>query len=524
MKRLAPWLLWTALLLLPREARAFCGFYVAGADSKLYANASMVVLMRDGTRTVLAMQNNYQGPPAAFALVIPVPSVLRKEQVKTLPREIFERVDALGAPRLVEYWEVDPCRPDERYALMASEGASLGGMPGGGARGVKVEARFAVGEYDIVILSAQNSNGLEGWLHDNHYNVPGGAAAVLAPYVAAGTKFFVAKVDPARVKFERGQALLSPLRFHYDSPDFSLPIRLGLLNSQGQQDLIVNILAADRYQVANHPNVLVPTNLRVADAVRDGFASFYEALFARTTRDKPGVVVTEYAWDSSSCDPCPTPPLTDAELLTLGADVLGSRRGQTLTRLHYRYTRESLGEDLIFERTGPVVGGRGVPDANGRMPDEPELGAGSNAFQGRYAILHPWQGEVKCETPQRGRWGDQQGDTEHSVSRANKNAALRGEVPRAGDLAKLLVDPPPALAAPPAGTAPTPQPAAAPEKAPAQPNPPPPPPAAKPPKTGCAVAPRPGERSPFSWLLLAASAVLWRVRRRVGASHRNERW
>jgi hypothetical protein len=52
-------------------------------------------------------------------------------------------------------------------------------------------------------------------------------------------KFFVAKVDPAKVKFEDGRAALSPLRFHYDSDEFNLPIRLGLANSSGTQDLIV---------------------------------------------------------------------------------------------------------------------------------------------------------------------------------------------------------------------------------------------------------------------------------------------
>ena len=67
-RRLAPSLLAgalasLALLAAPTPAEAFCGFYVAGADTKLYNNATTVVMMRDGTRTVLAMQNNYQGPP-----------------------------------------------------------------------------------------------------------------------------------------------------------------------------------------------------------------------------------------------------------------------------------------------------------------------------------------------------------------------------------------------------------------------------------------------------------------------------
>ncbi|HHH29559.1 MAG TPA: DUF2330 domain-containing protein, partial [Polyangiaceae bacterium] len=72
-------------------AEAFCGFYVAGADAKLFNNATLVVMMRDGTKTVLSMQNNYQGPPENFAMVVPVPVVLQKEDVKTLPSTIFER-------------------------------------------------------------------------------------------------------------------------------------------------------------------------------------------------------------------------------------------------------------------------------------------------------------------------------------------------------------------------------------------------------------------------------------------------
>ncbi|MBK9266216.1 MAG: DUF2330 domain-containing protein [Polyangiaceae bacterium] len=70
-----------AALTVAPSADAFCGFYVAGADTKLYNNATQVVLMREGTRTVLSMQNNYQGPPEAFAMVVPVPVVLHSNEV-----------------------------------------------------------------------------------------------------------------------------------------------------------------------------------------------------------------------------------------------------------------------------------------------------------------------------------------------------------------------------------------------------------------------------------------------------------
>src|ERR1700759_2998438 len=106
-----------ALTTATTPANAFCGFYVSGADAKLFNNATQVVLMRDGTKTVLSMQNNYQGPPEDFAMVVPVPVVLKKEQVKTLPREFFARIDTLSARRLVEYWEQAPCyvEPRRRY-------------------------------------------------------------------------------------------------------------------------------------------------------------------------------------------------------------------------------------------------------------------------------------------------------------------------------------------------------------------------------------------------------------------------
>src|SRR5688572_13852013 len=152
---------------LTARSDAFCGFYVAGGDAKLYNNATLVVLMREGTRTVLSMQNNYQGPPVDFAMVVPVPVVLQEENVKTLPDEVFTKVDQMGAPRLVEYWEVDPCQQEMPYDLGGCPMCGAGGAPMADASavaeddyGVKVEAQFEVGEYQIVILSAKEATGL----------------------------------------------------------------------------------------------------------------------------------------------------------------------------------------------------------------------------------------------------------------------------------------------------------------------------------------------------------------------------
>ena len=277
--------------------------------------------------------------------------------------------------------------------------------------GLQIEAQFEVGEYDIVILSASDSTGLDTWLKDNGYRIPEGAEPVLRPYVEEGSKFFVAKVSVEKVQFRDGQAMLSPLRVQYDSDKFALPVRLGLINAKDEQDLIVHILAKSRYEVANYPNVTIPTNLDLDERAKSQFGSFYAKLFDRTLEKNPKAVITEYAWDSGTCDPCPSPALNEQEIATLGGDVIqgASPWGMVLTRLHARYDQTALGEDLVFKKAEPIAGGR-----EWRTDDKLETGSSpssNNNFQGRYAIRHPWKGKIECEAPMRGRWGPPPGES-----------------------------------------------------------------------------------------------------------------
>ncbi|HEY5924211.1 MAG TPA: DUF2330 domain-containing protein [Kofleriaceae bacterium] len=422
-------------------AHAFCGFYVSGSGSKMSNDATQVVLMRQGTRTVLTMQNDYKGPLEDFAMVVPVPVVLQKADVKTLAKDLFARVESMGSPRLVEYWEQDPCPVpiDEGHMYGSLYGASGGSVGFGrgygtiGIRGsVKVEAKFSVGEYDILILSATEAAGLETWLGENHYKIPDGAEPLLRPYVEAGSKFFVAKVDPKKVEMVEGRAALSPLRFHYDSEDFSLPIRLGLASSSGKQDLIINIISPDtRYEVANYKNVFIPTNVDVAASVKARFSEFYAALFDKTLAANPRAVVTEYAWTvtrAQKCDPCPDLQMTDADVAQLGADVLKeSMPSYVMTRLHARYGAKDMKDDLRFKVAKPVGGGRELYGSKGI-----EYGAvdsKENFFQARYSVRHWWTGAIKCENPTRRVWGGPPNGGSSRTIAANKLAfAPRGKL------------------------------------------------------------------------------------------------
>ena len=247
-------------------------------------------------------------------------------------------------------------------------------------------------------------------------------------------KFFVAKVDPNKVQVVDGHAALSPLRFFYDSEDFSLPVRLGMANSSGTQDLIVNIISADkRFEVANYKNVFIPTNFDVKDTVKQHFGEFYTTLFDKTMEANPRSVVTEYAWSAVPnyhCDPCTNADVSNPDLMTLGGDVVGGQIAKgtfVLTRLHARYGKSDMTDDLRFREAKPVTGGREI-----RTKEGLEYGAvpsDQNYFQARYAVRHYWTGAISCQNPQRGVWGGPPDGNYQQTIAANKIAfAPRGQI------------------------------------------------------------------------------------------------
>ncbi len=245
-------LLCCGLLLINGTAQAFCGFYVAKADTKLFNTASKVAIARHDNKTVITMANDYQGEPREFAIVIPVPEVLQRDQIHVTEPAIVDHLDAYTAPRLVEYFDEDPCRPPMAVMnrLMAVQEAAPGDRAGD-AFGVTIEAAYTVGEYDILILSAQESAGLETWLLQNDYRIPDGAGPVLGSYLQQGMKFFVAKVN-LQAHRDRGVTYLRPLQVAFESDAFMLPIRLGMINASGPQELFIFVLTrAGRVETTN---------------------------------------------------------------------------------------------------------------------------------------------------------------------------------------------------------------------------------------------------------------------------------
>jgi hypothetical protein len=368
-------------------AQAFCGFYVAKADTRLFNKASQVILVRNDDRTVITMSNDFQGDVKDFAMVIPVPTFIEREQINIGDRSLIDHLDAYTAPRLVEYHDGDPCAKYDRdgWALKSAMPRvfDMEAANQAAASGVTIEATYTVGEYDIMILSAQQSDGLIQWLKENGYKIPEGAEPVVSSYLKRDMRFFVAKVN-LEEQAKLGYTSLRPLQVAYESNKFMLPIRLGTLNAKEQQELFVYALTrTGRVETTNYRTVKLPSDAEVPEFVEQKFSDFYRSMFTeQTKKENERAVFLEYAWDMAWCDPCAADPLSADQLRGLGVFWVGGQQGANLkpgaqdvfvTRLHVRYDKDHFPEDLMFQETGD-----------------------RQNYQGRYVIRRPFKGQATC--------------------------------------------------------------------------------------------------------------------------------
>lgn len=383
------------------EASAFCGFYVSKADGTLKNKTSQVIIVRDGNRNVITMYNDFKGNLKDFAMVVPVPVVLQKKDIKVVEQSIFNTLNEYSKPRLVEYYDQNPCNNNKLEDMLQGKvpGVAMSEVVVTGYGSLKknsvtIEAKYLVGEYDILILSAKESTGLKTWLEENGYKIPEGAEEVLEPYIKSNLKFFVVKVNEAEKKKLPGN-FLRPIQISFTSPKFMLPIRLGMANADGDQDMIVYAFTKKgRIEATNYRTISLPTSKNIPLFVKNNFGNFYSNLFQHQW-DKEGkaIAMLEYAWDVSpknfvKCDPCVATAPSTQDLVQAGvwwinrdwsdySDVDNEEDYSAnvyFTRLHVRYNRKSFPQDLMFQVT-----------------------PNTENFQARYIVTHPATGDFSCD-------------------------------------------------------------------------------------------------------------------------------
>lgn len=448
-------------------ALALPGFF-ATKSGNATSSSTQVVLMMNDNETAVSVATDYKGPSQTFALVLPVPSDVSLKEVLTLKRHSVERLDELTAPRFHEFWEMDPCEEGKteqiwERSLAASESSDFLGMNMGAGdmlKGTtkapkemrtKVDADFRDegSEYKFSLVTSD----VMAWLKGKGYQPPAGVD--VGKY--SGMQFLVAETDPQKAELGgKGEALLSAIRYNTKKP-VTVASTLGLANADKMHELIIYTLhPTKRFETANYPTVFPPTNVQVDFTVKERIGEFYAGIHDLLLAKDPTGFVAEYAWPTEGCgEPCVNAALRLDELLTLGADaferslsddvrnpapperseeeekvykkakkkekkemddlakeiarrkaLMERHKSYVLSRLHHRYDAKGLPKDIELRPAPAAEGGVAIPQGEkGDMSTEVNTGAAVNKLQTRFVHLHPDKAVIKCEKPERYRWG-----------------------------------------------------------------------------------------------------------------------
>ena len=180
-----------------------------------------------------------------------------------------------------------------------------------------------------------------------------------------------------------------------NSPKFMLPIRLGMANADGDQDMIVYAFTKKgRIECTNYRTFSLPTSKNIPLFVKNNFGNFYSNLFQHQwKKEGKAIAALEYAWDVSpknfvKCDPCVATAPSVQDLVQSGVwwlnrdwtdynDVDDQEEYSDnvyFTRLHIRYNRDKFPQDLMFQVT-----------------------PNTENYQARYIVTHPATGDLSCE-------------------------------------------------------------------------------------------------------------------------------
>jgi hypothetical protein len=359
--------------------------YVGPLGTTVENSSSRIVVARHNGTTVLTMANDATADTASFAMLVPVPHPIDASHVKVVDRSVIDAVDLYTSPRVVAYSCEDLYGYDYDYgdgdyyisdsgSETESEGCNLSGCAsavteatedaawasstsgaaagGGGGTlydaaqqaldSVEVHAEFAVGDYEMVVLSADESLGLMLWLDQEGYEAPRGGRKLLQEYLDQGTYFFAVKVD---LEAAPEGEFLDPIQLTYEDlsgDTWELPTQLGALNATGMQEVTLFTLTDTGTTFLQNLEQVTPEQecmpMLEEDETLDGF--YAEWLDQQFEDHYPGGYIEEYAWPlTQKCDPCP--PGASDTLDPSVVDALGGSTSDYVTRLRIRYEAES---------------------------------------------------------------------------------------------------------------------------------------------------------------------------------------
>lgn len=206
-------------------------------------------------RTVLWDQFEYTGAPEEFSWVLPITPGAYVEEAE---QAWFDALDAatqktITGPRLT-------CGNGDGNddfgcacgAMVSADSADASGSSFQDPDSVHVVDRRTVGPYDVVTLHSEAGDELFRWFEDNGYFVPEDIAPIIEAYVSEGSDFIAVKLRPGQ-----GVQQMTPVRVITPGGEGLLPLRMVAAGVRDQVDIVLYVIAEQRYKMPDLTEVYV---------------------------------------------------------------------------------------------------------------------------------------------------------------------------------------------------------------------------------------------------------------------------
>lgn len=289
------------------------------------------LVIYDQGRETLIVQTVVEGAAGELAWVVPTPALVRVRDACEVDVGLFEWLDRMTAPTF---------KPVPRLDLR-TWGTKSAGEAATAPTGVTVHEVATVGSHEITTLTSDAPNALVEWLTDHGYVVPDNARPVLAGYVSRGWAFTAVRVTSPEAAEPRFRLPPLALAFDADEPVFPLAIS-GISPVDGEAEVILYVIAAQRVEVANYPTSLM--NIAGLGWFADPRQAYDDRLGAIAHSDERPTFVVEYCRDAPSPDRL-FPHEAAEKRLPAGLDY---PKGLALTRLRTRFGPGQYDEDAVL--------------------------------------------------------------------------------------------------------------------------------------------------------------------------------